>query len=127
MWACLGAGLLAACGSLPDPSDDDAVGSAAGELAGANGLTIDGLNTNGLASNGLPTTALITSGLPPHGLGATTLAALRETGITGNATRLFFRYLVSCALPAGHAVTFTWTDAAGVVRRESASGQFNLA
>jgi len=73
------------------------------------------LTTNGLTTNGLTTNGLTTNGLAP-----TSLAALRDQTATGGVTRLFFRYLVSCALPAGHDVTYTWTDAAAVVHKEVA-------
>jgi len=96
-------------------------------VLGANGLTTNGLTTNGLTTNGLTTNGLTTNGLTTNGLAPTSLAALRDLTATGGVTRLFFRYLVSCALPAGHDVTYTWTDAAAVVHKEVASGQFGLA
>ena len=101
-------------------------------LIGVNGLTINGLTTNGLTSNGLTTNGLTTNGLttnglPVSGLTPTSLAALRDQTATGAVTRLFFRYLVSCALPTGHDVAYAWTDAMGMAHKEIASGQFGLA
>jgi hypothetical protein len=101
-------GLLAACQPMEGDGDDNGDASVAEEaVLGANGLTINGLTINGLAP--------------------TSLAALRDKTPAGAVTRLFFRYLISCALPAGHDVSYSWTDAAAVRHAEVASGQFGLA
>ena len=120
MCAVLGIGVLGAC--EPPTEGDTGDSSSENEVLSANGLTINGLTTNGLTTNGLTTNGLTTNGLAPA-----SLAALRDQTAMGDTTRRFFRYLVSCALPAGRDLTFSWTDAGGVAHAETASGQFNLA
>jgi hypothetical protein len=114
---------LGACqGASPD-------GMAAGEseILAANGLTSNGLTSNGLTSNGLTSNGLTSNGLTSNKLTPTTLTALRDKTATGDTTRIFFRYLVSCALPATHSMSYTWTDSAGVVHTETNPGGFGLA
>ena len=141
IWLCawLGVGVLGSLVACQGPTSDDtgAVSVDEDPLMGANGLTINGLTTNGLTTNGLTTNGLTTNGLTTNGLttnGLTTngltpasVAALRDRTANGALTRLFFRYLVSCALPAGHDLPYTWTDPQGVAHNEMASGQFGLA
>jgi hypothetical protein len=125
MCALLGIGVLGAC-ELP-AEGDGGVSSSETEVLGANGLTINGLTTNGLTTNGLTTNGLTTNGLTTNGLAPASLAALRDGTELGVSTRAFFRYLVSCALPAGHDLALSWIDASGVAHSETASGQFGLA
>ena len=122
---CASASLAAAACQGGGPADDVAIGSDAVESA--NGLTSNGLTSNGLTSNGLTSNGLTSNGLAAGKLVATTLTALRDKSATGDLTRTFFRYLVSCALPAGHDVSYSWTDALGRVHNEIAPGAFNLA
>src|SRR5882672_9972040 len=125
--ALLGVGfvsLLAACEASPD--DSGATSVSEDPVLGANGLTINGLTTNGLTINGLTINGLTINGLTINGLAPTSLAALRDKTAAGTVTRLFFRYLISCALPAGHDIRYTWTDATGD-HDEIAGGQFGLA
>ena len=119
--------LVAAAGCEPPAGDGGATSITEDPVLGANGLTINGLTTNGLTINGLTINGLTTNGLTINGLAPTSLAALRDRTATGGVTRLFFRYLVSCALPVGHDVAYAWSDDAGVVHSETASGQFALA
>ena len=93
----------------------------------ANGLTSNGLTSNGLTSNGLTSNGLTSNGLTSNGLAGSTLAALRDKSATGDVTRMFFKYMVSCALPANHSVTYTWTDSAGALHTEVDPGAFSLA
>jgi hypothetical protein len=117
-------GLLAAC----QPMDDDGAASVAEDpVLGANGLTINGLTINGLTINGLTINGLTINGLTINGLSPASLSALRDKTPMGADTRLFFRYLISCALPAGHDVSYAWTDTAAVRHAEIASGQFGFA
>jgi hypothetical protein len=55
------------------------------------------------------------------------MSALRDTGSTGTVTRLFFTYLISCALPSGHSTSYTWTDTSGVQHMEIVTGSIGLA
>jgi hypothetical protein len=55
------------------------------------------------------------------------MAALSNQYASGDAARMFFRYLVSCAMPTGRSVTYTWTDAQGVKRTEVNPGGLGLA
>jgi len=54
---------------------------------------------NGLAANGLAANGLAANGLAANGLAA--------NGLADPAAQKFMEYVVSCALPAGHAVTYT--------------------
>jgi hypothetical protein len=98
-------------------------------LTSANGLSTNGLSTNGLATNGLATNGLATNGLATNGLATNglVLAALRDTTATGDLTRMFYRYLISCALPTNHSVSYTWDDANGRTHQEVNPGGLGLA
>jgi hypothetical protein len=98
-------------------------------LTSENGLTSNGLTSNGLTSNGLTSNGLTSNGLQSGSLTGNTAVtkALRDTTPTGDLTRLFFRYLVSCALPTGHSVTYTWTDSTGVLHTEVNPGGLGFA
>lgn len=117
--------VAAACTDARDPgsvSDED-------PLTSLNGLSSNGLSSNGLSSNGLSSNGLSSNGLSSNGLSSSTVVmqALRDQSAAGTLTRLFFRYLISCALPAGHSATYTWTDAAGTLHTEVNPGSLNLA
>jgi hypothetical protein len=114
-----------ACADGSDPgivNDED-------PLMSENGLSSNGLSSNGLTTNGLTTNGLTTNGLSSNGLSSNGLVmnALRDPSATGDLSRMFFRYLVSCALPANHSVTYTWTDSAGKAHTEINPGGLGLA
>jgi hypothetical protein len=98
-------------------------------LTSSNGLSSNGLSSNGLSSNGLSSNGLSSNGLSSNGLlsNALVMTPLRDQTATGDLTRLFFRYLISCALPTGHSVSYTWTDAAGALHTEVNPGGLGLA
>jgi hypothetical protein len=116
---------VAACSDLEDTgivNDED-------PLTSENGLSSNALTSNGLSSNGLSSNALTSNGLSSNGLSSNALVmnALSNQTATGDTARMFFRYLISCALPAGRSVTYTWTDAQGVKRTEVNPGGLGLA
>ena len=55
------------------------------------------------------------------------MTALRDTTATGALSRMFFHYMVSCALPAGRSVSYTWTNTTGTTITEVNPGQLGLA
>jgi len=119
---CVGA---AACANIPGPevvNDED-------PLMSDNGLSSNGLSSNGLSSNGLSSNGLSSNGLSSNGLSSNgyVMGALQDKSATGDLTRMFFRYLISCALPGGHSTTYTWTDAAGTLHTEVNPGGLGLA
>jgi hypothetical protein len=89
-----------------------------------NGLSSNGLSSNGLSSNGLSSNGLSSNGLVANAL---VLSALQDTSATGTLTRMFFSYLISCALPTGKTVTYTWTDTSGVLHTVNNPGSLGLA
>jgi hypothetical protein len=97
-------------------------------LTSENGLSSNGLSSNGLSSNGLSSNALSSNALSSNALSSNALViqALRDQSPTGDLTRIFFRYLISCALPAGHSVTYTWTDAKAQNHTEINPGSLGL-
>src|SRR4051794_29489812 len=116
---------LMACSEIPDTgvvNDEDPLTSSNG--ISSNGISSNGISSNGISSNALTTNALSTGALTNNG---TILTLLRDKTSQGDLTRMFYRYVVNCALPAGHSVTFTWTDAAGVARTEVNPGGLGLA
>lgn len=119
-----------ATGSLAcaDGSDPGIVNSE-DPLTSENGLSSNGLSSNGLSSNGLASNALSSNGLSSNGLSSNGLVmnALRDQNATGDLSRMFFRYLISCALPVSHSVTYTWTDSAGKSHTEINPGGLGLA
>src|SRR5450432_679613 len=84
-------------------AQDGAISEVVAPLEAENGLTSNGLTSNGLTSNGLTSNGLTSNGLTSNGLvaNAYVLSALRDLTATGQLNRTVFRYLVSCALPAG--------------------------
>jgi hypothetical protein len=115
----------AGCADVADGTlvnDEDPLTSSNG--LSTNGLSTNGLSTNGLATNGLSTNGLSTNGLSTNGL---VMGALRDTTATGELTRMFFRYLISCALGANHSVSYTWDDVDGRTHTEINPGGLGLA
>jgi hypothetical protein len=98
-------------------------------LTSSNGLSINGLASNGLASNGLASNGVASNGLSTGSLAnnASVMTALRDQSPTGNLSRLFFRYVVSCSLPTGHSVSYTWMDSTGMLHTEINQGALGLA
>jgi GLTT repeat (6 copies) len=93
-------------------------------MTSENGLASNGLASNGLASNGLASNGLASNGLASNGL---LMAALRDTTTAGTYSRMAFRYMISCALPTGHSVSYTWTDTAAMLHTEVNPGGLGLA
>ena len=76
-------------------------------MTSSNGLSSNGLSSNGLSSNGLSSNALSSNALSSNALSSNALvmqAASRTRPATGDLTRMFFRYLISCALAPNHSV-----------------------
>jgi len=94
-----------------------------------NGLSSNGLSSNGLSSNGLSSNGLSSNGLSSNGLvaNAYVLSALQDPSAAGSLSRMFFRYLVSCALPNGHSISYNWTDSTGAKHTEANPGSLGLA
>jgi hypothetical protein len=116
---------LNACSDLPDTgivNDED-------PLTSENGLTSNALTSNALTSNALTSNALTSNALTSNALTSNALVmnALRNQNATGATARMLFRYLVSCALPAGKSVTYTWTDVDGIKRTETNPGGLGIA
>jgi hypothetical protein len=113
-----GVGVLiasAAVGCGAPPAADE-VGLTQSNLESANGLAANGLAANGLAANGLAANGLAANGLAANGLAANGLAA---NGLADPWAAKFMEYVVSCALPAGHSVTYksagvSYTFAGGI-------------
>jgi hypothetical protein len=114
-----------ACTNAPDVG----VVNVRDALTSENGLSSNGLSSNGLSSNGLSSNGLSSNGLSSNGLAASAavMSALRDTSPTGDLTRTFFAYLISCALPSGHSTSYTWTDTTGMVHTEVNLGALGLA
>jgi hypothetical protein len=116
---------LLACSDLTEEgvvNDEDPLTSTNG--ISSNGISSNGISSNGISSNALSTNALSTNSLSTNG---TLLTTLRDKTSTGDLSRMFFRYVVNCALPAGQSVTYSWTDSAGVVHTEINPGGLGLA
>src|SRR5258708_1899578 len=98
-------------------------------LTSENGLSSNGLSSNGLSSNGLSSNALSSNALSNNALSSNALVmqALQDPSATGDLTRMFFRYLISCALPTNHSVTYTWRDSTGHLHTEIDPGGLGLA
>jgi hypothetical protein len=114
-----------ACADSSDPgivNDED-------PLTSENGLSSNGLSSNGLSSNALSSNALSSNALSSNALSSNALVikALQDPSATGDLTRMFFRYLISCALPTNHSVTYTWKDSTGQLHTEIDPGGLGLA
>jgi GLTT repeat (6 copies) len=123
--SCALASGAAACADASDPgvvNDDD-------PLTSENGLSSNGLSSNGLSSNGLTSNALSSNALSSNALSSNALViqALRNQSATGDLARMFFRYLISCALGPNHSVSYTWTDSSGTKHTEVNPGGLGLA
>jgi hypothetical protein len=123
--SCALATATVACASTPEQG----VVNNEDPLTSENGLTSNGLTSNGLTSNGLTSNGLTSNGLSTGSLSsnAVVMTALRDQTPTGDLSRLFFRYLVSCALPTGHSVSYTWTDSSSTMHTEIDQGALGLA
>jgi hypothetical protein len=88
-----------------------------------NGLTMNGLTMNGLTMNGLTMNGLTMNGLTMNGLRRSS-AAIASLATDPNA-QLFFKYVVSCALPPGQSVTvagITFQGSVGVAPQWGVDG-----
>jgi hypothetical protein len=112
-------GLLATGAVACNDVSDQGIVNDEDPLTSSNGLSSNGLSSNGLSSNGLSSNGLSSNGI--------VMQALRDRSATGDLTRLFFRYLISCALPTGHSVTYTWTDTSNMLHTEINPGALGLA
>jgi hypothetical protein len=115
----------AACSNLTDAgivNDED-------PLTSENGITSNGITSNGITSNGITSNGITSNGISSSSLSnnAVVMQALRAQTPTGDLSRIFFRYVVSCALPANHSVTYTWTDSTGSLHTEVNPGGLGLA
>jgi hypothetical protein len=115
----------AACTDLTDAgviNDED-------PLTSENGITSNGITSNGITSNGITSNGITSNGISSSSLSsnAIVMQALRDQSATGDLSRLFFRYVVSCALPPNHSVTYTWTDSVGGLHTEINPGGLGLA
>jgi hypothetical protein len=98
--ACLGGCAIAAD---PASSDEEDVAAAQQADEDENGLTMNGLTMNGLTMNGLTMNGLTMNGLTMNGL--TLTSGIVPTLTSDPLSQLFFKYIVSCALPADQAIT----------------------
>jgi hypothetical protein len=76
-----------------------------------NALVPNALVPNALVPNALVPNALVPNALVPNALPASTLTALRDTGEAGEVSRLFMRYVVSCAFDSTQSFTINYPDA----------------
>ncbi|WP_437673652.1 hypothetical protein [Sorangium sp. So ce131] len=91
-----------------------------------NALIPNALIPNALIPNALIPNALIPNALTSAALDPASLEALRDPGQRGELSRKFLKYVVSCALDATQAFSFSWTDAGGVVRHEVYAGVLGI-
>ncbi|WP_437673650.1 hypothetical protein [Sorangium sp. So ce131] len=117
--------LLAACVAETDIGEP--LGADVSALAMSNALIPNALIPNALIPNALIPNALIPNALIPNALDPASIAALQDPGQRGELSRQFLRYVVSCALDATQAFSFSWTDAGGVVHNETYSGALGIA
>lgn len=82
--------------------EEEELASVQQEEFSENGLTANGLTANGLTANGLTANGLTANGLTANGLTATSLVA--TTLNDDPLSRMFLKYAVSCALPAGRQI-----------------------
>jgi hypothetical protein len=125
LFSCALASASLACADASDPgivNDED-------PLTSENGLSTNGISSNGLSSNGISSNGISSNGISSNGISSNALVmqALRDQTATGDNSRIFFRYLVSCALAPNHSVSYTWTDSTGVKHTEVNPGGLGLA
>ncbi|UQA63847.1 hypothetical protein E8A73_031185 [Polyangium aurulentum] len=115
--------MLAGCGGeVEDFEGEEATAEAEGALIDGNALSANALNLNALNLN-----ALNLNALNLNALDAGALAAIRNAGPSGEMSRAFLRYAVGCALSTSQTFDFSWTDAGGVVHKESYRGELAVA
>ncbi|HJZ87962.1 MAG TPA: hypothetical protein VKN99_22460 [Polyangia bacterium] len=125
--AAIGLGLCTGC-----EGGVSAVGSPVGKTRHSttleNALSPNALLTNSLVSNSLVSNSLVSNSLVSNSLVSNSIVsnALSDPSAQGDATRLFFRYLVGCALNSSQTASFSWTDSDGNVHDETYSGALGL-
>lgn len=92
-----------------------------------NALAPNSLVPNALAPNALAPNALAPNALAPNSLAPTALTALQDATVVGDLARQLLRYTVGCALAPTQSFSFSWIDAAGVVRDETYAGELGIA
>jgi hypothetical protein len=118
-----------ACSAFSADVSDPGIVTEEDALTSENSLTSNSLTSNSLTSNSLTSNSLTSNSISSNSLTSNSLVmgALRNQTATGDSARMFFRYLVSCALPVNHSVTYTWTDSSGVKHTETNPGSLGLA
>jgi hypothetical protein len=102
--------LVISTGGCQRDEAEESAGASSGALVGSNGLFANGLFANGLFANGLFANGLFANGLFANGLaldGSGTMRSTAADALRDPAVRPLFSYIVSCALPAGKALSVT--------------------
>lgn len=116
--------VISGCGELPDPVES--IGVVTEEIENANALNVNALNANALNANALALNALDANALNTNALSPAAMSALQSPGAAGDLSRQLMKYTVSCALGPAQSISFSWTDALGVVHAESYAGLLGL-
>src|SRR3954464_1327245 len=118
----IGLAILMGAASCSSPNGKPAL-----EKTGSRGLSQNGLSQNGLSQNGLSQNGLSQNGLSQNGLSQNGLSqnGLSQNGLSQNGlstidilkgdqnARDLFKYIYSCAMPAGQSITLNLGGSVG--------------
>ncbi|MRG95761.1 hypothetical protein [Polyangium spumosum] len=85
------------------------------------------LSSNSLALNSLALNSLALNSLALNSMDSQSLAAIQDPGSQGALARAFLRYAIGCAFDVSQSLSFSFTDAAGLVHEETYHGELGLA
>ncbi|MDI3290577.1 hypothetical protein [Polyangium sp. 15x6] len=121
-------GTLVGCGDAEGVYEEEegTVEEVAESLVEENAIQPNAIQPNAIQPNAIQPNAIQPNALTPSALSPSSLAALQDSGQTGQMSRMFLRYAVGCALEPSQSFTVTWTDN-DVVHTETYFGQLGLA
>jgi hypothetical protein len=116
---------VSACGGSPEQDETD-LGTVRSALLGDNALNGNALNGNGVDSKVLTGSMLGSNPLTPSTLSAAARAAIQDPTASGDLSRQFLKYAVSCAFDTTQSFGFSWVDSSGVTHDETYPGLLAL-
>ncbi len=111
----------------PGGDEREEISSVSEEISSANALNKNALVLNALNVNALNGNALNGNALNGNALNGNALSPVQAAGPEGDLAREAVRYMASCALASDDSVSFSWTDADGIVHDETYPGLMGLA
>ncbi len=107
--------------------DSEDIAEARGALVTDNAIIPNAIIPNAIIPNAIIPNAIIPNAIIPNAMDPGALAALQSDSPAGQLSRMFIRYVVSCALEPTQSFSFSWTETGGTVHAEVYPGKLGIA